>query len=90
LCRIVATAGVSLPVFFTGLLLVYIFYFKLAGRRRRSAARCFATTPPDITGFYLIDSLVTENFETFRASLSQLISAGGERWRFSRWRRSLA
>src|SRR5712671_6635463 len=29
LCRIVATAGVSLPVFFTGLLLVYIFYFKL-------------------------------------------------------------
>src|SRR5229473_1270205 len=29
--------------------------------------------PPDITGFYLIDSLVTGNFETFRASLSQLI-----------------
>src|SRR5580698_11604440 len=28
-CRIVATAGVSLPVFFTGLLLIYVFYFKL-------------------------------------------------------------
>ena len=28
-CRIVATAGVSLPVFFTGLLLVYIFYYIL-------------------------------------------------------------
>jgi dipeptide transport system permease protein len=28
-CRVVATAGVSLPVFFTGLLLVYIFYFLL-------------------------------------------------------------
>ena len=28
-CRIVATAGVSLPVFFTGLLLVYVFYFRL-------------------------------------------------------------
>src|ERR1700692_1143832 len=27
LCRIVATAGVSLPVFFTGLLLVYFFSF---------------------------------------------------------------
>src|SRR5271168_4745945 len=25
-CRIVATAGVSLPVFFTGLILVYVFY----------------------------------------------------------------
>src|SRR5438270_11000574 len=30
LCRIVATAGVSLPVFFTGLLLVYLLYY-LAG-----------------------------------------------------------
>ena len=28
-CRVVATAGVSLPVFFTGLLLVYVFYFLL-------------------------------------------------------------
>src|SRR5690242_17909604 len=28
-CRVVATAGVSLPVFFTGLLLVYAFYFLL-------------------------------------------------------------
>ena len=27
LCRIVATAGVSLPIFFTGLLLVYVFYY---------------------------------------------------------------
>src|SRR3954449_7868620 len=26
-CRAIATAGVSLPVFFTGLLLVYLFYF---------------------------------------------------------------
>ena len=28
-CRIVATAGVSLPVFFTGLVLVYVFYYLL-------------------------------------------------------------
>ena len=27
LCRVVATAGVSLPTFFTGLLLVYVFYY---------------------------------------------------------------
>jgi len=37
LCRIVATAGVSLAVFFTGLLLVYIFYLKLGWSPRRSA-----------------------------------------------------
>src|SRR2546421_9283816 len=28
-CRLVATAGVSLPVFFTGLILVYVFHYLL-------------------------------------------------------------
>src|ERR1700689_3637234 len=28
-CRVVATLGVSLPVFFTGLILVYVFYYEL-------------------------------------------------------------
>jgi ABC-type dipeptide/oligopeptide/nickel transport system permease component len=74
LCRVIATAGVSLPVFFTGLLLVYVFYFRL-GWSPAPLGRldAFATTPPDITGFYLIDSLITGNFETFRAAFSQLI-----------------
>jgi ABC-type dipeptide/oligopeptide/nickel transport system permease component len=74
LCRVIATAGVSLPVFFTGLLLVYVFYFRL-GWSPAPLGRldAFATSPPDITGFYLIDSLITGNFETFRAALSQLI-----------------
>ncbi|MDO8875826.1 MAG: ABC transporter permease [Pseudolabrys sp.] len=73
-CRIVATAGVSLPVFFTGLLLVYIFYYIL-GWSPAPIGRldAFTSAPPNITGFYLIDSLITGNFETFRASLSQLI-----------------
>jgi peptide/nickel transport system permease protein len=73
-CRIVSTAGVSLPVFFTGLLLVYVFYFQL-GWSPAPIGRldAFATAPPQITGFYLIDSLLTGNFETFRASFSQLI-----------------
>jgi len=73
-CRVVTTAGVSLPVFFTGLLLVYLFYFVL-GWSPAPIGRldAFATAPPQITGFYVFDSLVTGNFETFRAALSQLI-----------------
>jgi len=76
-CRVVATAGVSLPVFFTGLLLVYVFYFKL-GWSPAPLGRLdvFSSPPPSITGFYLIDSLVTGQFETFRAALSQLILPG--------------
>ena len=73
LCRVVTTAGVSLPVFFTGLLMAYVFYYLLqiapAPTGRLDA---FLSAPKDITGFYLIDSLLTGNFETFRGALSQL------------------
>ena len=74
LCRIVATVGVSLPVFFTGLLLVYIFYFRL-GWAPAPIGRldAFYTAPAQYTGFYLIDSLLTGDFEAFRAALSQLL-----------------
>ena len=73
-CRIVATAGVSLPVFFTGLLLVYVFYF-LLGWAPAPIGRldAFFTAPTQYTGFFLIDSLLTGDLETFRAALSQLI-----------------
>jgi ABC-type dipeptide/oligopeptide/nickel transport system permease component len=76
-CRIVATAGVSLPVFFTGLLLVYVFYFRL-GWAPAPLGRLdvFYDAPPTVTGFYLIDSLIAGNFELFRASLGQLVLPG--------------
>ena len=74
LCRVVATAGVSLPVFFTGLLLVYVFYF-LLGWSPSPIGRldAFATAPAQITGFFLIDSLLAGDLETFRAAAGQLI-----------------
>ncbi len=74
LCRITTTAGVSLPVFFTGLVLVYVFYFRL-GWSPAPLGRLdvFATTPPNVTGFYLIDSLIARDFDTFRSALNQLL-----------------
>ena len=73
-CRVVATAGVSLPVFFTGLILVYVFYFIL-GWSPAPLGRLdiYYSTPPHVTGFYLIDSLIAGDPGTFRAALSQLI-----------------
>jgi peptide/nickel transport system permease protein len=73
-CRIVTTAGVSLPTFFTGLLLVYVFYY-LAGLAPAPLGRLdvYSTPPPHWTGFYLIDSLAADDFATFRAALGQLI-----------------
>jgi peptide/nickel transport system permease protein len=73
-CRVIATAGVSLPVFFTGLLLAYVFYF-LLGWSPSPIGRldAFFTPPPQITGFYLIDSLIARDLTVFRASLAALI-----------------
>ncbi len=63
----------SLPVFFTGLLLAYLFYYVLqiapAPTRRLDV---FLSAPKDITGFYLIDSLLTGNLEVFWGALRQL------------------
>jgi dipeptide transport system permease protein len=73
-CRVVSTLGVSLPVFFTGLILVYVFYF-LLGWAPSPIGRLdvFYDPPPQITGFYLIDSLIARQPEIFVASLKQLI-----------------
>ncbi|HTP91842.1 MAG TPA: ABC transporter permease [Xanthobacteraceae bacterium] len=73
-CRVISTAGVSLPVFFTGLILVYIFYYRL-GWAPAPLGRLdvFYSAPPQVTGFYLIDSLIAGQGEVFTASLKQLI-----------------
>jgi ABC-type dipeptide/oligopeptide/nickel transport system permease component len=73
-CRVVTTAGVSLPVFFTGLILIYVFYYKL-GWAPAPLGRLdiFFSPPPQVTGFYLIDSLIAGNGALFVASLKQLI-----------------
>src|ERR1700735_980983 len=73
-CRVVATLGVSLPVVFTGLILGYVFYY-LLGWAPAPLGRLdvFSDPPPQVTGFYLIDSLIARQPELFMASLKQLI-----------------
>jgi ABC-type dipeptide/oligopeptide/nickel transport system permease component len=74
LCRMTTTAGVSLPTFFTGLLLIYVFYY-LLGIAPAPLGRLdvYSSPPTSHTGFYLIDSLLDGDFETFRAALAQLV-----------------
>jgi ABC-type dipeptide/oligopeptide/nickel transport system permease component len=77
LCRMVTTAGVSLPVFFTGLLFADVFYYLLQWAPAPTGRLdVFLSPPTDITGFYLIDSLLTGNLETFWGALRQLALPG--------------
>ena len=78
LCRLLVTAGVSLPTFFTGLFLVYIFYFILGISPAPLGRLNIALIEPDaVTGFFLIDSALAADWEVFWASAAQLILPAG-------------
>jgi peptide/nickel transport system permease protein len=73
LCRVLVTAGVSLPTFFTGILLVYVFYYLLGWAPSPLGRLDFIyLEPPRVTGFYLVDSLLAGDLETFGATVRQL------------------
>jgi peptide/nickel transport system permease protein len=73
LCRLVTTAGVSLPVFFTGLLLSFVFYF-LLGWAPSPIGRIdpYTSPPAHVTGFYLVDSVLAGDAAALRSSAGQL------------------
>jgi ABC-type dipeptide/oligopeptide/nickel transport system permease component len=74
LCRVVTTAGVSLPTFFTGLLLAYVFYF-LLGWAPSPLGRLdpMYSPPPTVSGFYLVDALLAGDAALWWASFKQLV-----------------
>src|SRR5256712_2604940 len=74
LSRLLTTAGVSLPIFFTGLLLVYVFYY-LLGWAPPPLGRldAFSTPPRTVTGSFLLDSLIAGDGPLFLASAKQLV-----------------
>lgn len=74
LCRVVVTAGVSLPVFFTGLALVYVFYYQLGLAPAPIGRLDFAyISPPPVTGFFIVDALFAGDAETAGAAFGQLV-----------------
>jgi peptide/nickel transport system permease protein len=72
--RLLCTLGVCVPTFVSGLLLIYAFYY-LLGWAPDPTARIdiFASAPPDITGFYLIDFALTGDWEGWWAAFRQLL-----------------
>jgi peptide/nickel transport system permease protein len=72
--RVLSTAGVSLPIFFSGLLFVYVFYY-LLGWAPAPLGRLDSviSPPPPVTGFYSMDSLLARDAEVFWACARQLV-----------------
>ena len=72
--RVATTAGVSLPIFFTGLLLVYVVYYQLGwAPAPMGRIDAFASPPPAVTGLFLADAALAGDAATFAAAAKQLI-----------------
>jgi len=71
--RVFALVGVSMPIFWLGLVVVIIFYYHLGwiGIGRIGAD---VTPPTPITGLYILDSLLTLNFPALVSSIKHIIA----------------
>jgi ABC-type dipeptide/oligopeptide/nickel transport system permease component len=66
--------GVSTPVFWLGLMLIYLFYFKFNLTPPPTGRLDDFTIPPThVTGLYTVDSLLSGDFVALKSSLLQLI-----------------
>ena len=72
--RFLCTLGVCMPTFVSGLLLIYLFYYIL-GWAPDPTGRIdiFAASPPEITGFLLLDFALVGDAEGWWAAFSQII-----------------
>jgi peptide/nickel transport system permease protein len=74
LTRLLVTAGVSMPTFVTGLLLIFVFYFLLGwSPDPTSRYDLFLPQSPRVTGFLTIDTALDGNWEQFRAVCARLV-----------------
>lgn len=72
LARIVALAGISMPIFWLGLLASALFYYKLNILPATGRLDPQIEPPLHITGLYIVDSIVTGNLITLIDSLKHL------------------
>jgi peptide/nickel transport system permease protein len=72
--RIVGVAGVAMPTFWTGLLLLYVFFYLLGVAPAPLGRLGPGIDPPHaITGLYVVDSLLTGNWRALGSALQQLV-----------------
>jgi peptide/nickel transport system permease protein len=74
--RGVSLLGVSSPVFWLGLIALYVFYFRLGWLPGPGRLDIGMPEPQRLTGMYTLDSLLTGNWPAFSASLKHLVLPG--------------
>ncbi len=71
--RVFSVGGVSIPVFWSGLMLMFVFYYLLRWAPPPVGRIGFRISPPThITGMFVLDSILTLNGKALASSLSQM------------------
>jgi ABC-type dipeptide/oligopeptide/nickel transport system permease component len=74
IARVVAVIGVSMPMFWSGLLLIYVFFFRLNwAPAPMGVLDILIEAPRRVTGMMLVDSLIAGNWTTFKSAAAHLI-----------------
>ena len=63
--RVISLVGVSMPVFWLGLVLMLIFYFKLGWLPEPGRLDIMLIEPERVTGLLLVDSIIAGDWEVF-------------------------
>ncbi len=72
LSRVIAISGVSLPVFWLGLMLIYIFFVRLGWLPGTGRLDMGVDAPAGLTGVYTLDALVARDWPALRSALRHL------------------
>ena len=71
--RVLSVGGISMPVFWSGLMLIWLMYLKLGWLPGGSRIETMTQPPPPVTGLYTVDSLLAGNWPLFTESVSHLV-----------------
>ncbi|MGI9147128.1 MAG: ABC transporter permease [Chloroflexota bacterium] len=71
--RVVSVGGLSMPVFWSGLMLIWLLYAKLGWLPGAGRLGTYTPPPPTITGMYTLDSLLSGEWGTFVETMRYLL-----------------
>jgi peptide/nickel transport system permease protein len=73
LARVVSLIGAAAPIFWTGLLALHVFYYRLEWAPGPGRLDTHLLLPPAVTGFVMLDSLLAGDRERFASAARHLV-----------------
>jgi peptide/nickel transport system permease protein len=73
LARVLSLVGAASPIFWTGLIALHVFYYRLEWAPGPGRLDTHLQMPVAVTGFTLVDTLLAGNYELFASALRHIV-----------------